>query len=477
MTELTRKHFYIDGAWVDPVGSDVIDVVDPFTEEPFGSVPEAGVEDVDRAVRAAAAALPGWAARPPSERAAYCSAIADGIRARADELAAVITREVGMPLALSKVVQVALPANTFASLEAIVAEFAFEETMGGAVVMREPVGVVAAITPWNFPLHQIASKVAPAIAAGNTVVLKPSELTPLNACLLAEIVDGAGLPAGVFNVVTGTGAVAGEALARHELVDMISFTGSTVAGRRVSGLAAATVKRTALELGGKSANVILDDVEGELLVQAVTAGVASCFPNSGQTCSALTRMLVPRTRLAEVEAIAVQAADAFTVGDPSTEGIQLGPLVSGVQRDRVRAYIEQAIAEGARLVTGGSSAPEGLPRGFFVRPTVFSDVRTSMTIAQEEVFGPVLAILPYDDEEDAAVIANDSAYGLSGGVWGADPDRAVRFARRIRTGQVRVNGGVVNLLAPFGGFKQSGHGREYGRVGFEEFLTTKALFF
>ena len=264
MDELIRKHFYIDGAWVDPVGSGVIDVIDPFTEEPFGAVPEAAVEDVDRAVRAAAAALPAWSARPPVERAAYCSAIAEGIRARADELAAIITRELGMPLALSKVIQVGLPAGTFASMEAIVADFAFEEPLGDALILREPVRVVGAITPWNFPLHQIAAKVAPAIAAGNTVVLKPSEVTPLNASVLAEILDEVGLPAGVVNIVTGTGPVAGEALARHELIDMISFTGSTAAGRRVSEVAAATVKRTALELGGKSANVILDDVEGEL---------------------------------------------------------------------------------------------------------------------------------------------------------------------------------------------------------------------
>jgi aldehyde dehydrogenase (NAD+) len=339
-------------------------------------------------------------------------------------------------------------------------------------VVREPIGVLGAITPWNYPLHQIAAKVAPAFAAGCTVVLKPSEVAPLNAFALAEIIEAAGLPAGVFNLVTGTGPVVGEAIAAHPGIDMISFTGSTRAGRRVSELAAATVKPVAMELGGKSPNVILDDAD---LEQAVTDGVAKCFLNSGQTCSALTRMLVPREKLGEAERLAAAAAEKFTPGDPFEPSTRLGPLVSASQRERVRDYIEKGEAEGAKLVTGGVEPPDGLDQGYFVRPTVFSEVTPEMTIAQEEIFGPVLTIQPYEDEEDAVRIANDSDYGLAGGVWSGDSDRAVAVARRIRTGQVEINGGAYNLLAPFGGFKQSGHGRENGRFAIEEMLQTKSL--
>jgi acyl-CoA reductase-like NAD-dependent aldehyde dehydrogenase len=333
---------------------------------------------------------------------------------------------------------------------------------------------VGAITPWNYPLHQIAAKVAPALAVGCTVVLKPSEVAPLNAFILAEVIDEAGLPAGVFNLVTGTGPVVGEAIASHPDVDMVSFTGSTRAGRRVSELASQSVKPVALELGGKSPNVILDDAD---LETAVTDGVSKCFLNSGQTCSALTRMLVPRARLEEAERIAAAVADAYTVGDPFDPGTRLGPLVSETQRERVRGYIKKGIEEGARLVTGGEQPPEGSERGYYVRPTVFSDVRPDMTIAQEEIFGPVLAIIPYEDEEDAIRIANDSQYGLAGGVWSADEERALRVARRIRTGQVEINGGVFNPLAPFGGYKQSGHGRELGRHALEEYLQVKSMQF
>jgi acyl-CoA reductase-like NAD-dependent aldehyde dehydrogenase len=330
---------------------------------------------------------------------------------------------------------------------------------------------VGAITPWNYPLHQIAAKVAPALAAGCTVVLKPSEVAPLNAYVLAEVIHDVGLPPGVFNLVAG-GAAVGEAIASHPGVDMVSFTGSTRAGRRVSELASQTVKRVALELGGKSANVILEDAN---LEKAVATGVTMCYLNSGQTCSALTRMLVPRSRLADVEAIATREAEAATPGDPFADGTRLGPLVSAVQRDRVRSYIQKGIDEGAKLLTGGTDAPEGLEKGYFVRPTVFSEVRRDMTIAQEEIFGPVLSILPYDTEEEAIAIANDSSYGLAGAVWAEDPERAKQVARRIRTGQVDINGGSFNPLAPFGGFKQSGHGRELGRFGLEEFLEIKSL--
>jgi aldehyde dehydrogenase (NAD+)/betaine-aldehyde dehydrogenase len=377
-----------------------------------------------------------------------------------------------MPVALSKMIQAGLPTMDFGSMAEQLERVEWEQEIGNSLVVREPIGVVGAITPWNYPLHQIAAKVAPAIAAGCTVVLKPSEVVPLNAFVLAEIFDELGIPAGVFNLVTGFGPVVGEAIAGHPGVDAVSFTGSTRAGKRVSELASQTVKPVTCELGGKSANVILDDAP---LQQAVTDGVGKAFLNSGQTCSALTRMLVPREKLAEAEQIAAAVADAFTPGDPFAETSRLGPLVSDVQLERVRGYIRKGVEEGARLVTGGDEAPEGLETGFFVRPTVFSDVRNDMTIAQEEIFGPVLSIIPYDSEDEAIRIANDSIYGLAGGVWSGDPARAEAVARRIRTGQVEINGAAFNPLAPFGGFKQSGHGRELGYLAIEEYLGVKAL--
>jgi len=388
------------------------------------------------------------------------------------EIANLISQEVGMPSNLSMMIQAGLPTVTFGSMGQILDTFPFEEQIGNSLVVREPVGVVGCITPWNYPLHQIAAKVAPALAAGCTVVLKPSEVAPLNAFVLAEIIDEAGLPPGVFNLVTGTGPVVGEAIAAHPDVDMISFTGSTRAGKRVGEVASATVKRVALELGGKSPNVILDDAD---LDTAIPDGVGMCYLNSGQTCTALTRMLVPRSKLAEVEQRAVAVAESFTPGDPFADGTRLGPLVSRTQLERVRGYIQKGIDEGAKLLTGGIEPPEGLEKGYFVRPTVFSEVDPESTIAQEEIFGPVLSIIPYDTEDDAVRLANQTIYGLAGAVWSKDPERAKQVARRLRTGQVQVNQGSFNPLAPFGGYKQSGHGRELGRYGLEEFLEVKSL--
>jgi aldehyde dehydrogenase (NAD+) len=467
-----KDRVFIGGAWVAPGGAEPIEVVNPTTEEVLGTVPACSPEDADRAVAAARTAFESWSQTPREERARYIAAIAAGLNERGDEIAATITQELGMPLKLSRIIQVGLPASQFASMPKLMEEVAWEEEIGNSRVLREPVGVLGAITPWNYPLNQIAAKVAPALAAGCTVVLKPSEVTPLNAFLLAEVVEAAGLPAGVFNLVTGLGPVVGEAIAAHPGVDMVSFTGSSRAGRRVSELAAETVKPVAMELGGKSPNLILDDAD---LATAVPDGVAKCFLNSGQTCSALTRMLVPRQRLAEAEELARVTAETFTPGDPFESSTRLGPLVSEVQRERVRGYIEKGIDEGARLITGGAEAPEGLERGYFVRPTVFSEVEAEMTIGQEEIFGPVLAIQPYEGEDDAIRIANSTPYGLAGGVWSADSDRAIAAARRIRTGQIEINGGAFNPLAPFGGYGQSGHGRENGRYGIEELLQVKSL--
>jgi aldehyde dehydrogenase (NAD+) len=427
--------------------------------------------DIDAAVAAAKAAFPSWSERAPSERAKNLRQIAEALEARTDEIADVEAHEIGMPKKLSAAIQVGLGIRAFATAADLVDTFEFDDRSNG-LVAREPIGVVGAITPWNYPLNQIGAKVAYALAAGCTVVLKPSEVAPVNAFILAEIIDDIGLPAGVFNLVTGVGPVVGEALAAHPDVDMISFTGSTRAGKRVAELASQSVKRVALELGGKSPNVILDDAD---FPSAIKDGVAAAYANSGQTCSALTRMIVPRSRLAEVEDLARATAETYTTGDPFADGTRLGPLISAVQRERVRGYINKGIEEGASLVTGGAEAPEGLETGFFVRPTVFSNVTRDMTIAQEEIFGPVLSIMPYDTEEEAIEIANDTVYGLAAGVSGSD-ERAERVARRIRAGQVRINKGRPPTGAPFGGYKQSGLGREHGAYGLEEFLETKALF-
>ncbi|AQZ62885.1 aldehyde dehydrogenase family protein [[Actinomadura] parvosata subsp. kistnae] len=469
------QRIYVDGEWVPASGGAPIPVVNPATEEPFDEVPRGGPKDVAHAVEAAAAALPAWSARPAAERAGLCAAVAAALGERADELTETIVNELGMPIKLTRAIQVGSPIRTFMSMPEVAAGIAFEEPMGNSVVYRDPVGVVGAITPWNYPLHQIAAKVAPALTAGCTVVLKPSEVTPLDAFVLAEVMHEVGIPAGVFNVVSGTGPEAGEALAAHPLVDMVSFTGSTRAGRRVAELAAAGVRRTALELGGKSANVLLDDLDDAAFEDAVRKGVAACYLNSGQTCSALTRLLVPRERLHDAERVAADEAATYTPGDPRDPATRLGPLVSAVQRERVRAHLRSAAEDGATLLTGGPDAPDGLERGYYVRPTVITGVAPESRIAQEEIFGPVLVVLPYDGEDEAVRIANGTAYGLAAGVRAADPGRARRFARRLRAGQIRINDGAHNGLAPFGGYKHSGYGREYGRFGLEEFLTTTSV--
>ena len=467
-----RERLFIGGEWLEPAGDGRIDVIDSTTEQVMGSVPEGTPADIDRAVAAARAAFDGWAATSVVQRSELLRTVSAMLAARGEEIAALISREVGMPYGLSQAIQAGLPAMTFGSMADIVRDAELEEQVGNSLVVREPVGVVGCITPWNYPLHQICAKVAPALAAGCTVVVKPSEVTPLNAFVLAEILAEAGLPGGCFNLVTGFGPVVGEAIAAHDDVDMVSFTGSTAAGKRVSEVASQSVKRVALELGGKSPNVILDDAD---LEAAVVDGISKCYLNSGQTCSALTRMLVPRARLPEAEQIAAAVAAQLKVADPFEPDANLGPLVSETQRERVRGYIRKGVEEGAKLVAGGEDPPADRDKGFFVQPTVFSDVEPEMTIAQEEIFGPVLAIMPYDSEDEAVAIANDTVYGLAGGVWSGDPERAKQIARRIRTGQVEINGAAFNPLAPFGGFKQSGHGRELGKYGFEEFLEVKSI--
>ncbi|MFK0171403.1 aldehyde dehydrogenase family protein [Streptomyces sp. NPDC090306] len=455
---------YIDGAWRPASGPDVIEVVNPADEQVIAEVPAGTAADVDAAVTAARAALAGWAATPPAERSARLAALRDVLAARKDEIAETVTAELGSPLPFSQAVHASVPIAVAGSYAELAASHAFEEKVGNSTVYQEPVGVVGAITPWNYPLHQIVAKVAPALAAGCTVVLKPAEDTPLTAQLFAEAVHEAGVPAGVFNLVTGRGPVAGQALAEHSGVDLVSFTGSTAVGRRIGAAAGAAVKRVALELGGKSANVILPSAD---LARAVNVGVANVMGNSGQTCSAWTRMLVHTDQYDE--AVELAAAAAAKYGD------RIGPVVNAAQRERVRGYIDKGVAEGARIVAGGSEVPRD--RGYFVSPTVFADVTPDMAVAQEEIFGPVLTILRYEDEDDAVRIANGTVYGLAGAVWAGDAEEAAAFARRLDTGQVDINGGRFNPLAPFGGYKQSGVGRELGAHGLAEYLQTKSLQF
>ncbi|MFE2730480.1 aldehyde dehydrogenase family protein [Streptomyces sp. NPDC059349] len=455
---------YIGGEWRAAAGTDTIAVVNPADEQVIAHVPAGVAEDVDAAVFAAHEAFPAWAATPPAERAARIAALRDVLVARKDEIAETVTAELGAPLQFSQMVHAGVPILVAGSYAELAASYAFEEKVGNSTVYAEPVGVVGAITPWNYPLHQIVAKVAPALAAGCTVVLKPAEDTPLTAQLFAEAVHEAGIPAGVFNLVTGLGPVVGQALAEHPGVDLVSFTGSTAVGKQIGATAGAAVKRVALELGGKSANVILPSAD---LAKAVGVGIANVMGNSGQTCSAWTRMLVHTSQYDEAVALAAEAAAKY--------GDRIGPLVNAKQHTRVRGYIEKGVAEGARLVAGGPEAPR--EQGYFVSPTVFADVTSEMAIAQEEIFGPVVSIIRYEDEGDALRIANGTVYGLAGAVWAADDAEAVAFARRMDTGQVDINGGRFNPLAPFGGYKQSGVGRELGAHGLSEYLQTKSLQF
>lgn len=471
---IERKELYIDGQWLTPQGRDRIEVVSPADGQQLGRIPAAAADDACLAVAAARRAFEPWSRTTVGERAEFLARIHAGLAARSEEIAALITAEVGMPIKLSRRIQAGLPIAVLDSYLKILPEYRFEEQLGTSRIVKEPVGVVVCITPWNYPLHQVIAKVAPALAAGCTVVLKPSEQAPLSAFLLAEVIHEAGLPAGVFNLVSGTGAGVGECLAAHPDVDMVSFTGSVRAGRRVAELAAATVKRTSLELGGKSAAIILEDAD---LAAAVKATVAGCFINSGQTCSATTRMLVPEQLYEKAAALAVEAAAGFVPGDPRDEMTRLGPLVSAAQRDRVLGYIQRGIAEGAELLAGSRELPRVPEQGCYIQPTVFGRVTATMTIAQEEIFGPVLSIMTYHDEDDAVRIANGTPYGLAAAVWSGDAQRAERIARRLQAGQVDINGGTFNLLAPFGGCKQSGYGRELGPYGLEEFLTSKSLQF
>ena len=467
-----RQKFYINGAWVQPSTDATLAVINPATEEPIDSIALGGAADVEKAVAAAKAAFATFSQTSREERVDLLQRIIAAYGARMGDVAEVISQEMGAPLPLAKAAQAPAGIGHFMTTLEVLKTFAFEEDIGTSHVIREPAGVCGFITPWNWPINQIACKVAPALAAGCTMVLKPSEVAPLNAILFAEILDEAGVPAGVFNLVNGDGPSVGVALSSHPDVDMMSFTGSTRAGIEVARNAAPTVKRVAQELGGKSANIILDDADFQ---KAIARDVFGMCMNSGQSCNAPTRMLVPEERMDEAAAIAKAAAQNVKVGDPAAEGTTIGPVVSEVQFNKIQGLIEKGIEEGAKLETGGPGRPDGLNRGYYVKPTVFSHVTNDMTIAREEIFGPVLSLIGYKDDEDAVRIANDTVYGLSGYISSGDPERAKAMARRIRTGNVHLNGAPVDTNAPFGGYKQSGNGREWGVHGFEEFLEVKAI--
>ncbi len=467
-----RKELYIDGRWTAPRSSGDIAVIDSRTEEVMGSVPRGAAPEVEHAVAAARSAFPVWAATPVADRVAVLRAIADGLEAREDQLAELMSREVGTPIATSRRVQVGLSVDVFRSIADILEDFPLEEREGTSLLIRQPAGVVAAITPWNYPLYQLAAKLAPALGAGCATILKPAGAAPLAAFELGEIIDTLDLPPGTVNILSGPGREIGDLLAGHPQVDMVSITGSTQAGISVAETAARTVKRVTLELGGKSALVLLDDSD---LAAALPVAVRSCFVNNGQSCSALTRLIVPRSQVEAVEEGLADLVGAMHLGDPLDGASDVGPVVTAGQRDTIRGYIEQGLAEGASVVTGGPNAPHDLERGFYVRPTVFSNASPDMVIAREEIFGPVLVVLPADDDDHAVQIANDSDYGLSGGVWSSDEERAIAVARRMRTGQVAVNGGRFNVRAPFGGYRLSGVGRELGEHGLAEYFELTSL--
>ncbi len=467
------RQFYIDGKWVAPEKIHDLPVINPATEEPIATISLGTAADVDKAVAAARRAFESYSETSREERLAILQRIIEVYQSRYEEMAETISQEMGAPMWLARAAQAAAGLGHFLEMANILASYQFEEMKGSTLLRHEPIGVCGLITPWNWPVNQIACKVAPALAAGCTMVLKPSEVAPLSGYLFTQILHEAQVPAGVFNMVNGDGPTVGAAISSHPGIDMVSFTGSTRAGVAVATAAAPTVKRVTQELGGKSANIILDDAD---LEQTVAAGVQGCVLNTGQSCNAPTRMLVPRARMRQAAAAAKAAAEAVSVGNPTTDGVTVGPLASEAQFDKVQRLIKKGIEEGAELVTGGPGRPEGLRKGYFVQPTVFANVRNDMTIAREEIFGPVLSIIPYDDEEDAIRIANDTPYGLSGYVTSGDLERARRVAKRIRSGNVHVNGAQPDLGSAFGGYKQSGNGREWGAAGLREFLELKAVF-
>ncbi|MFL2963152.1 MAG: aldehyde dehydrogenase family protein [Candidatus Thalassarchaeaceae archaeon] len=467
-----REEIYINGKWVKAEGTEKIKVVNPSTEEIIGYIPAGNKEDVDHAIKSAKEAFITWSKSGIEKRMEILNSLSSLFKERGEELAQIITSEVGTPIGYSRTAMVGTPRVVARSYAKILETYDWEEEVRNSLIIKEPVGVCAFITPWNFPLHQIIGKVAPAIAAGCTMILKPSKEAPLSAFILAEIFDEIGLPAGVFNLVTGHGSEIGEYLAKHSDVDMVSFTGSTGAGVAVSHAAADSVKRVTLELGGKSANVALEDVDPILFAKKA---IQACHQNSGQTCSALTRLIIPKEMEEEICRVIVERNDNYKVGNPLDEETRCGPMVSAKQQISVTNYIQRGIDEGATLISGGVGMPEGLTRGFYVKPTVFKDVSREMTIWREEIFGPVLVIKTYENEEEALELANDSVYGLSGGVWSQDEERALKFARNMRTGQISINGGFFNVNAPFGGYKTSGNGRELGVHGLEEFLELKSI--
>jgi aldehyde dehydrogenase (NAD+) len=467
------RQFYIDGKWVNPTQTHDLEVINPATEEPIATISLGSVSDLDRAVAADKQAFESYSETTVHDRLALLTRIVEVYKSRMEEMAQTISQEMGAPISLSRAAQAPAGLAHLLEIVKVLGDFNFEEVHGSTLMRKEPIGVCGLITPWNWPMNQIVCKVAPAIAAGCTIVLKPSELAPLSAYLFAQILHEAGVPPGVFNLVNGDGPTVGAAMSSHPDIAMVSFTGSTRAGVAVAAAAAPTVKRVTQELGGKSANIILDDAD---LANAVEEGVRSCFRNSGQSCNAPTRMLVPRSKMAEAVKAALRAADATNVGDPFSESTHLGPLINRVQFDKVQRLIAKGIEEGATLVSGGPGRPDGISKGYFVKPTIFADVRNDMTIAREEIFGPVLCIIPYETEDDAVQIANDTPYGLSGFVTSGDAERARRVARRIRAGNVHINGARVDFGGCFGGYKQSGNGREWGEAGLEEFLELKAIF-